>query len=100
MEEAAVRIDPSSIQYKGSQPWFFPRSLMFGFHAEVLRTNDNKMASDCNESHRLSDPFEGFLPSCQSPISTRGGTSEHLPAIHPDEDEMEDVRWVHSEFLQ
>lgn len=32
-EEAGVEVDPDRLQYRGSQPWPFPSSLMLGFHA-------------------------------------------------------------------
>jgi NAD+ diphosphatase len=34
-EEAGVSILPESLDYRGSQPWPFPSSLMFGYHARV-----------------------------------------------------------------
>jgi NAD+ diphosphatase len=34
-EEAGVRIDAARIDYLGSQPWPFPSSLMFGYHAYI-----------------------------------------------------------------
>lgn len=35
-EEAGVDIDPSSLDYLGSQPWPFPSSLMLGYHARLV----------------------------------------------------------------
>lgn len=32
-EEVGVRVDPTSVQFLGSQPWPFPSSIMLGFHA-------------------------------------------------------------------
>lgn len=34
-EEAGVDVDPSALDYKGSQPWPFPSSLMLGYHARL-----------------------------------------------------------------
>jgi len=34
-EEAGVQILPESLEYRGSQPWPFPSSLMLGYHASV-----------------------------------------------------------------
>jgi len=34
-EEAGVDIDPSALDYLGSQPWPFPSSLMLGYHARL-----------------------------------------------------------------
>ena len=32
-EEVGVTVDPTSVQFLGSQPWPFPSSIMLGFHA-------------------------------------------------------------------
>lgn len=32
-EEVGVDVDPTTVQFMGSQPWPFPSSLMLGFHA-------------------------------------------------------------------
>lgn len=37
-EETGLRIDPERLEYLGSQPWPFPRSLMLGFHAHTTDT--------------------------------------------------------------
>lgn len=38
LEEVAVIIDPSSVEYRGSQSWPFPSSLMLGFRARATTT--------------------------------------------------------------
>lgn len=37
-EEVGVVVDPGSIEYRGSQPWPFPASLMLGFRARATTT--------------------------------------------------------------
>ena len=38
MEEVAVVVDPDSVEYRGSQPWPLPASLMVGFRARATTT--------------------------------------------------------------
>ncbi len=45
-EEAGVRVDPESVEYRASQPWPFPSSLMLGFRA---RTEDRALVVDGEE---------------------------------------------------
>ncbi len=35
MEEAGILVKPEDVQYRGSQPWPFPSSLMMGFRAKA-----------------------------------------------------------------
>ncbi len=58
LEEAGVLTHIDSVQYKRSQPWPFPSSLMLGYFATAV------------------------------------GAVGTLPAIHVQEEEMEDVKWV------
>jgi NAD+ diphosphatase len=37
-EEVGVVVDPESIEYRGSQSWPFPASLMMGFRARATTT--------------------------------------------------------------
>lgn len=37
-EEAGIVIDPTSVEYLGSQPWPFPHSLMLGYRAKAIST--------------------------------------------------------------
>jgi len=39
-EEAGVAVDPSSVEALGSQPWPFPSSIMLGFRAQALTSDD------------------------------------------------------------
>eukprot|EP00741_Cyanophora_paradoxa_P025767 tig00000391_g24864.t1 len=60
LEEAGVRVCPSTVRYHSSQPWPFPASLMVGFYAEVpfegrdaLRTEvDEEEMEDVRWFHR------------------------------------------------
>lgn len=38
-EEAGVSVDRASVRFVASQPWLFPRSLMFGFIVEAAETS-------------------------------------------------------------
>lgn len=71
LEESGVAVDPASVEFVASQPWPFPRSLMVGFRAvaEGVRTGD------------------------------ADGASPVLPEIDFCEDEMEDVRWFHRDYV-
>ncbi|MCP2264981.1 NAD+ diphosphatase [Promicromonospora thailandica] len=37
-EEVGVVVDPATVEYRGSQPWPFPASLMLGFRARATTT--------------------------------------------------------------
>lgn len=78
---------------------------MFGFHAEASSHMDDMCSRDGN-SEEHPDPFHSAASLTQGslPISTRGGnelpTLRYLPCVYPDDGEMEDVRWVHVDFLR
>uniref|UniRef100_A0A7S3PZ20 NAD(+) diphosphatase n=1 Tax=Chaetoceros debilis TaxID=122233 RepID=A0A7S3PZ20_9STRA len=41
LEESGIRLDRTSIEFRKSQPWPFPRSVMVGFRAKAVFTNDD-----------------------------------------------------------
>ncbi len=49
MEEVGLRV--TNLQYKGSQSWPFPNSLMLGFHAEYLEGEVRCQADEIAEAH-------------------------------------------------
>lgn len=49
MEEVGLRI--TNLQYKGSQSWPFPNSLMLGFHAEYLEGDVHCQDDEIAEAH-------------------------------------------------
>jgi NADH pyrophosphatase NudC (nudix superfamily) len=70
-EESGVRVDPSTVEFVASQPWPFPRSLMVGFQA-----------------------------SAASLQMTDDGSSNSLPDIQIDTNEMEDIQWFSKDYVK
>uniref|UniRef100_A0A7S4J8I6 NAD(+) diphosphatase n=1 Tax=Odontella aurita TaxID=265563 RepID=A0A7S4J8I6_9STRA len=70
LEESGVDVDPSSVEFVASQPWPFPRSLMIGFRAKA--EEEGTGGSEGNSA---------------------------LPEINFCEEEMDDVRWFHRDYV-
>ncbi|MFI2488237.1 NAD(+) diphosphatase [Promicromonospora kroppenstedtii] len=49
-EEVGVLIDPASIEYRGSQSWPFPASLMLGFRARATTTELTRQEDEIAEA--------------------------------------------------
>jgi NAD+ diphosphatase len=50
MEEVAVVVDPDSIEYRGSQAWPLPASLMLGFRARATTTRLERQEDEIAEA--------------------------------------------------
>lgn len=70
LEESGVAVDKDSITFVRSQPWPFPRSLMVGFRAKALSSDEVEYVGD-----------------------------DCLPQINFDVNEMEDVSWFRRDFV-
>lgn len=87
-----VQVDPASIQYAGSQPWPFPQSLMVGFTASISQDTNHEAVlmgpalEAAQETQVLDEEIQKYLGS-------------PLPRPVPQEEEMEDVRWFHYDYL-
>lgn len=92
-EESGVKIKKSSIQYHSSQPWPFPRSLMIGFSCTACTACDENDGLEVLPLRAQRAAREvGLLPEEAERYRT-------LPAVHVDEDELEDARWFHRDWL-
>lgn len=91
-EEAGITVDRSSIRYVATQPWPFPSSLMVGFMARAEK----------NESSAYKDssiPREQVVPIDNSSLSTIRDI-DSLPKPVVDDNELEDAKWIHKDFLR
>ncbi len=116
-EESGVVVDRSTIQYHSSQPWPFPQSLMIGFlgearHLKPKNKSDGPVAGADGDGSPLSfsalnvSGFEIFprgSPSRNAALDV-GLKAEEIdvyatPAVLVDENEIEDARWFHRDWL-
>lgn len=91
-EEAGIIVDESSIRYIASQPWPFPSSLMVGFIASAEKNESS--ASKVSPMRR-----EQVVPIDNSSLSSiRDVDSLPKPAVN--DNELEDAKWIHKDFLR
>ncbi len=73
-EESGMRLDAPV--YLGSQPWPFPRSIMFGFHAELAADQDpSALSPDEDELRDVRWFSRAELASPESPVTLPGHSS-------------------------
>lgn len=99
-EESGVQVGLGSLKYHSSQPWPFPQSLMIGF---VGRTATSASTSTSNGYDWFGGSIQGRQAAMEQGITPRevalSGVGGLPPTITVDQNEMEDVRWFHKEWL-
>jgi NADH pyrophosphatase NudC (nudix superfamily) len=96
-EESGVELSRSSLVYKGSQPWPFPRSLMVGFYGSTKAYEDAPHGFDLLDSRdaqmaaRHTGVLQEEIEEFRSHLT--------LPKVQVDQDELEDARWFHLKYL-
>jgi NAD+ diphosphatase len=111
-EESGVNVDESTIEFKYSQPWPFPSSLMLGFRAKAAASTSDEGSADSNNDDSLSnsisdqdsDDDEALLDILREnkkvPKSKEATETIDLPVIQYDEQELEHVRWFHKDEVK
>lgn len=90
-EESGILVDSRSIQYHSSQPWPFPRSLMVGF-----------MSTAVIDTGPIGLTRQGLVAAQESGITNgevQEALSPGLPQPNVDQEELEDARWFHKDWL-
>lgn len=113
LEESGVSVDERTIEFKYSQPWPFPSSLMLGFRAKAAASNggddsnkerDNDAGKDEDSKEDDDEALLDILregKSKKAPKSSKEGSETvDLPTINYDEQELEHVRWFHKDEVR
>eukprot|EP00775_Hariotina_reticulata_P003617 gene3617-3881_t len=93
-EESGVMVELQSVRYVGSQPWPFPRSLMVGFYASAAGNGAADAGADVLSAQGRTAMMDTGLRVSEVSDALAVFTLQHPT---PQEDEMEDVRWFHSQ---
>jgi len=92
-EEAGVAVDRGSVRFLASQPWPMPRSLMVGFHAEALP--GAAAAPALSDEGRRAAARQGVTPA-----EVAAYLAPEPAPVAVDEDELQDARYFHADFLR
>ena len=95
-EESGVVVRPEDVQYRASQPWPMPKSLMVGFQVHARPTQP-----DLQGHHRLSaQGKEAVRRTGVTDEEVRTLLGPDLPPVTFDVHELEDARWFHRDVLR
>ena len=78
MEEAGISVDINKIQYRGSQPWPFPASLMMGFRAPASSLDIDYSGDELEDAHWFTKRDIAAFPEKGLRLPRRDSIAWHL----------------------